>query len=42
MTRLAEVLERIDRDGIAAGVSLTEIERQQQLRDRSRRRGAKK
>ncbi len=42
LVRLADTLESLQRDGIPASVALTELERKQQLRDRSRRIGAKK
>ena len=42
LARLADTLESLQRDGINASVALTELERKQQLRDRSRRIGAKK
>lgn len=42
LARLADTLESLQRDGIPASVALTELERKQQLRDRSRRIGAKK
>lgn len=42
LARLADTLESLQRDGINASVALTELERKQQLRDRSRKIGAKK
>ena len=42
LARLADTLESLQRDGINASVALTELERKQKLRDRSRRIGAKK
>ena len=42
MERLAIVLESIERDGIPASVALSELDRKQQLRDKSRKIGSKK
>ena len=42
MERLAIVLESIERDGIPASVALSELDRKQQLRDRSRKIGSKR
>lgn len=41
MEKLANAIISIDKDGVAASVSLTEFERKQQLRDRSRSIGSK-
>lgn len=41
LDRLSSVLEKIEQDGISAGVSITEIEKQQRLRDKSRKKGSK-
>lgn len=42
LSRLADTLDRLERNGINASVALTELERKQQLRDRSRQIGARK
>lgn len=42
LERLAIVLESIERDGIPASVALSELDRKQQLRDRSRKIGSKR
>ena len=42
MERLAIVLESIERDGIPASVALSDFEKKQQLRDRSRKIGSKR
>ena len=42
MRRLAEAVINIDENGVAAPVVLTELEKKQQLRDRSRKIGSKK
>lgn len=42
LERLAIVLESIERDGIPASVALSEFEKKQRLRDRSRKIGSKK
>ena len=42
MRRLAEAVINIDENGVSAPVVLTELEKKQQLRDRSRKIGSKK
>ncbi len=42
LSRLSDTLAAIERDGIRAGVALTDIDRTRQLRDRSRRIGSKR
>ncbi len=42
LSRLSDALEHIERNGIRAGVALTDIDRTRQLRERSRRIGSKR
>ena len=42
LSRLSDALAAIERNGIRAGVSLTEIDRKQKLRERSRKIGSKR
>lgn len=42
LSRLSDTLAALERDGIRAGVTLTDIDRMRQLRDRSRRIGSKR
>lgn len=39
--RLAVAIENLERNGVSASVALTELERKQKLRERSRKLGSK-